>query len=217
MIDKIKGLDAERAKSLLDDFMEVYMDKGFGLMNKTEIETLMYHVFKKHGLLTGKCFEDSFKLQIPEAKARKLIYDSQVKYAGRNEDELTAYLRKSVGNCLTHAFLSKSGKEIRFAIEDRYLRVALNAKLRANHYFADTSFNKDIISLDENAFREMILILVPNFQKDDVLERLNAVDLTKETKEKKDAKEIVKDFIKEIVVQGAVEGLKQIGNMMMSL
>ncbi len=217
MIDKIKGLDAERAKSLLDDFMEVYMDKGFGLMNKTEIETLMYHVFKKHGLLTGKCFEDSFKLQIPEAKARKLIYDSQVKYAGRNEDELTAYLRKSVGNCLTHAFLSKSGKEIRFAIEDRYLRVALNAKLRANHYFADTSFNKDIISLDENAFREMILILVPNFQKDDVLERLNAVDLTKETKEKKDAKEIVKDFIKEIVVQGAVEGLKQIGNMMISL
>lgn len=216
-MDKIKGLDAERAKSLLDDFMEVYMDKGFGLMNKTEIETLMYHVFKKHGLLTGKCFEDSFKLQIPEAKARKLIYDSQVKYAGRNEDELTAYLRKSVGNCLTHAFLSKSGKEIRFAIEDRYLRVALNAKLRANHYFADTSFNKDIISLDENAFREMILILVPNFQKDDVLERLNAVDLTKETKEKKDAKEIVKDFIKEIVVQGAVDGLKQIGNMMISL
>lgn len=111
-----------------------------------------------------------------------------MKYAGRNEDELTAYLRKSVGNCLTHAFLSKSGKEIRFAIEDRYLRVALNAKLRANHYFADTSFNKDIISLDENAFREMILILVPNFQKDDVLERLNAVDLTKEAKEKKRCK-----------------------------
>lgn len=217
MIDKIKGLDAEHAKSLLDDFMEVYMDKGFGLMNKTEIETLMYHVFKKHGLLSGKCFDDSFKLQIPEAKARKLIYDSQVKYAGRNEDELTAYLRKSVGDCLTHAFLSKSGKEIRFAIEDRYLRVALNAKLRANHYFADTSFNKDIISLDENAFREMILILVPNFQKDDVLDRLNAVDLTKETKEKEDAKEIVKDFIKEIVVQGSVDGLKQIGKMMMGV
>ena len=216
MINKIKGLDAEHAKLLLDDFMEVYMDKGFGVMNKAEIETLMYHVFKKHGLLTGKCFDDSFKLQIPEAKARKLIYDSQVKYAGRNEDELTAYLRKSVGDCLTHAFLSKSGKEIRFAIEDRYLRVALNAKLRANHYFADTSFNKDIISLDENAFREMILILVPNFQKDNVLERLDAVDLTKETKEKEDAKEIVKDFIKEIFITGTIEGIKQIGSLMIN-
>ena len=214
MINKIKGLDAEHAKRLLDDFMEVYMDKGFGVMNKTEIETLMYHVFKKHGLLTGKCFDDSFKLQIPEAKARKLIYESQVKYSGRNEDELTAYLRTSVGECLTHAFLSKNGKEIRFAIEDRYLRVALNAKLRANHYFADTSFNKDIISLDENAFREMILMLVPNFQKDEVLARLNAVALSAETRAKEEAKEIVKDFIKEIVVQGTVEGVKQIGGLM---
>lgn len=158
---------------------------------------------------------NSFKLQIPEAKARKLIYESQVKYAGRNENELTAYLRTSVGECLTHAFLSKNGKEIRFAIEDRYLRVALNAKLRANHYFADTSFNKDIISLDENAFREMILILVPNFQKDEVLAKLNAVALSEETRAKDDAKEIVKDFIKEIVLQGAVDGVKQIGGMMM--
>ena len=33
MINKIKGLDAEHAKRLLDDFMEVYMDKGFGVMN----------------------------------------------------------------------------------------------------------------------------------------------------------------------------------------
>ena len=137
-----------------------------------------------------------------------------MKYAGRNEDELTTYLRTTVGKCLTHAFLSKNGKEIRFAIEDRYLRVALNAKLRANHYFADTSFNKDIISLDENAFREMIFILVPNFQKDEVLAKLNAVVLSEETKAKNDAKEIVKDFIKEIVVQGSVEGIMQIGKWM---
>ena len=214
MINKIKGLNAEEAQRLLDDFMEVYMDKGFGVMNKTEIETLMYHVFKKHGLLTGKCFDDSFKLQIPEAKARKLIYESQVKYAGRNEDELTAYLRTSVGQCLTHAFLSKNGKEIRFAIEDRYLRVALNAKLRANHYFADTSFNKDIISLDENAFREMILMLVPNFQKDEVLAKLNAVKLSEETIAKDDAKEIVKDSIKEIFDKAIIKGIMQIGDLM---
>ena len=217
MIDKIKNLDSEQAKSLLDDFLEVYMDKGFGVMNKTEIETLMYHVFKKHGLLTGKCFDDSFNLQIPEAKARKLIYESQVKYAGRNEDELTAYLRISVGECLKHAFISKNGKEIRFAIEDKYLRVALNAKLRANHYFADTSFNKDIISLDENAFREMILILVPNFQNKEVLDKFDEVVLPAETRAKGDAKEIVKEIIKNIIVQGAIEGIKQIGDMMIGL
>lgn len=214
MITKIRNLDAAQSKLLLEDFMEIYLDKGFGVMNKTEIETLMYHVLKKHGLLTGKCFDDSLKLLIPEAKARKLIYESQVKYSGRNEDELTDYLRTSVGGCLQHAFLSKNGKEIRFAIEDRYLRVALNAKLRANHYFADTSFNKDIISLDENAFREMVLLLVPNFQKEEVLARLNAVAVSAETRAKEDAKEIFKDIIKEIMTQGAIDGIKQIGSFM---
>lgn len=57
-------------------------------------------------------------------------------------------------------------------------------------------------------------MLVPNFQKDEVLARLNAVALSAETRAKEDAKEIVKDFIKEIVVQGTVEGVKQIGVLM---
>lgn len=216
MIEKIKKLDDKNAKSLLVDFMEVYMDKGFGMMNKTDIETLIYHVFKKYGLLSGKCFDDSFALQISEAKARKMIYESQVKYAGLDRDNLMLYLRKSVGELLTHAYLSKNGKEIRFAIEDKYLRVALNAKLRSNHYFADTSFNKDIVSLDENAFSEMIILLVPNFQKDDVLKKVTAITVEEDVKAK-DNPEFVKDIVKQIMASLSVEGLNQLGSYLISL
>lgn len=216
MINKIKSLDEKKAKALLEDFMEIYLDKGFGVMNKTEIEILMYHVFKKHELLTGKCFDDSFKLQITEAKARKLIYDAQVKYADMDENKLADYLRTSVGNCLVHAFFSKSGKEIRFAIEDKYLRVALNAKLRENYYFADTSFNKDIISLDENAFREMILLLVPNYQKVDVLNRFKDLDLLEESTAQEYVKDIIKDIIKKIFVKGTIKGVVELGRMMLA-
>ena len=206
MKEKIKNLDQDIAKDLLTDFMNVYLDKGFGVMNKTEIETLLYHVLKKHNLLTGKCFNDSLFLQIPEAKARKLIYEAQVKYANMDQDALTAYLRKSVGECLTRAFLSKTGKEIKFAIEDKYLRVALNAKLRENNYFADSSFNKDIISLDEEAFREMVLLLVPNVEKDEVLEKLTAIELADEVKNK-EAKEIILDIVFEPEVNQIYTGI----------
>lgn len=214
MKEAIQQLPDHKAKELLIDVMNVYFDKGFGVMNKTEIEILLYQAFRKHGLLEGKCFNDSLKLQIPEAKARKLIYESQVKYGNRNEDELECYLRKSVGECLTHAFFVKNNKEVRFAVEDKYIRVALNAKLRANNYFADTSFNKDIISLDEEAFIKMVSLLVPNYQKDLVLEKLTAVDLTGETREK-EVKDIVVAFIKEMMVQGSVEALKQVGDLML--
>ena len=110
MKDYINRLDDNKAKEILKDIMGVYFDKGFGIMNKTEIETLIYFAFKKHGLLTGKCFDDSQKLQITEAKARKLIYESQVKYEKRDKNALDAYLRKYIGECLTHATLVKDNK-----------------------------------------------------------------------------------------------------------
>ena len=213
MIEAINRLEDAKAKMILAEIMGVYLEKGFGVMNKTEFETLLYDVLRKHGLLTGKCFDDSFKLRIPEAKARKLIYESQVKYSNLNKDDFDSYLRKSVGECLAHAYLVKNNKEIRFAIEDKYLRIALNAKLRERHYFADTSFNKDIISLDEEAFKEMLSILVPNFQRDQVLANLNAVQVL----ENDNMKDFVLSFIKEAMLQGSLEAIKQIGTLLIAL
>jgi hypothetical protein len=213
MIEAINRLEDAKAKMILAEIMGVYLEKGFGVMNKTEFETLLYDVLRRHGLLTGKCFDDSFKLRIPEAKARKLIYESQVKYSNLNKDDFDSYLRKSVGECLAHAYLVKNNKEIRFAIEDKYLRIALNAKLRERHYFADTSFNKDIISLDEEAFKEMLSILVPNFQRDQVLANLNAVQVP----ENDNMKDFVLSFIKEAMLQGSLEAIKQIGTLLIAL
>ena len=213
MIEAINRLEDAKAKIILAEIMGVYLEKGFGVMNKTEFETLLYDVLRKHGLLTGKCFDDSFKLRIPEAKARKLIYESQVKYSNLNKDDFDSYLRKSVGECLAHAYLVKNNKEIRFAIEDKYLRIALNAKLRERHYFADTSFNKDIISLDEEAFKEMLSILVPNFQRDQVLANLNAVQVP----ENDNMKDFVLSFIKEAMLKGSLEAIKQIGTLLIAL
>lgn len=205
MIEEIKKLEADKAKNLLTDFMEIYLSHGFGTMNKTDMETLMYHVLKEHKVLSGKCFEDSLELKIPEAKARKLIYESQVKYAGFDENKF----RKSLGDILTRAFLSKNGKEIRFAIEDKYMQVVLNAKLRGNNRFADTSFNRDIVSMDGETFAEMIDWLVPNIQPNEVLEKLTAIDI-KESVKNGDGKDWLKSVVGKIIETASVQGLAQL-------
>lgn len=209
MKQTIAELPESKAKDILVDIMSVYFDKGFGIMNKTEIEILLFHVLKKHEILKGKCFEDSLKLKISEAKARKLIYESQVKYTPYNENELYSYLRTSVGECLKNAYFAKNNKEIRFAIEDKFLRVALNAKLRQNNYFTDTSFNKDIVSLDENAFKTMVALLVPNTSKNQVLEKFTAIELDEETK-RRTLGEIVKKYAKEAFVNVSIDAIKEI-------
>ena len=191
MKNNIEKLKSKEAEKILKEIMDVYLERGFGVMNKTEFETLLYHVFKKNGLLTGKCFDDSLKLQITESKARKLIYESQIRYEKREKNDLDAYLRISLGIHLKNAHFvkNKTNDEIRFAIEDKYLRVALNAKLRECDYFADTSFNKDIVSLNKEMFEQVITLLVPNFDKDEVLERLKSIDNLDEK-----GKEIVEVF-----------------------
>lgn len=223
--DKIAKVKDSDAKNILKDIMIVYLDKGFGLMNKTEIETLFYHVFRSHNLLSGKCFDDSYALQIPESKARKLIYESQVKYGSRNESVRDANLRKKVGEYLLNAkFVVNKSKgeskgEIRFAIEDKYIRVALNAKLRENYYFADTSFNTDIISLDEEAFKQLVSSLVSNYDKDAVYgnfeEKLKGNQNVKENtgliealKDKKDCDDFVKIIFEKFASETISIGLK---------
>lgn len=91
----------------------------------------------------------------------------------------------------------------------------IKLRLRANNYFADTSFNKDIISLDEASFIKMVTLLVPNFQKDQVLEKLTAVELADEIKEQ-EAKDIVVSFIKKLIIEGSLEALKQVGALMLA-
>lgn len=210
MKDKINGLEPAKAKKVLTEILDVYLDKGFGVMNKTEIETLLYHVLRNNKLLTGKCFDDSFALQITEAKARKLIYESQIKYGERDKNALLLHLRKSVGECLTRAYFSNNNKTIKFAIEDKYLRIALNAYLREHNYFADTSFNTDIVSIDENAFAQIVPILVPNYQVQDVLANVNVDAITDETKAK-EGDSFWPSLTKDLMVAGALEGIKQIG------
>ena len=213
MKDKINGLDPEKAKKVLAEILNVYLDKGFGVMNKTEIEILLYHVLRTNGLLSGKCFDDSFALQITEAKARKLIYESQIKYSERDKDALLLHLRKSVGKCLTRAYFSNNNKTIKFAIEDKYLRIALSAYLREHDYFADTSFNTDIVSIDENAFAKIVPILVPNYQVEDVLANVNVDAIQQETKAK-EGESFWSSLTKDLMVEGSLEGIKQIGNWM---
>lgn len=208
MIKKIKNLSDSDAKKMLEGFFSVYFEKGFGVMNKTDIETLLYHVLKERNLLNGKCFDDSLALQISEAKARKLNYDSKVKYLYRNQEEVDVYLKKEVGRYLKKARFSSNGKEIIFAIEDKYLRVALNAKMRAEGDFSDSSFNKDIVSLDKETFYEMISSLLSECEVKEIEKNLTAVPVDKSRGE------ILKRFIYKVFEIGDISGIFEIGSIL---
>ena len=97
-------------------------------------------------------------------------------------------------------------------MEDKYLRVALNAHLRANNLFADSSFNKDIISLDKVTFEKMFHLLVPNDQQDKVLNKMKEVGLLdSKTIQNNDLKSLINNIVSGITV----EALTNLGKVLM--
>lgn len=155
------------------EFLQIYLSKGFGLMNKSEMEILLYHLLVKHKVLKNKCFDDSLDLEIPETKVRKLIYESELKYGIKDSEKRDYEFRLRIGECLQNAYFDKAGTHVQFAVESQYLRNYIYAKLRDNHKHADSSFNKDIVSVNYDALATLIKMTIPNKKEKEFIERLS--------------------------------------------
>lgn len=133
-------------------FEHHYLGRGFGSMNKAELEALFFFLLKQSDSFKGKTnFEISLELQIPEAKVRRLAYESELRY-GNHE-----YADKELIEVLISSHIDTSDKKkIQFAIEDKYVQSFLSARLKSINHFADTSFNPEIVTLSASAFADLL-------------------------------------------------------------
>ena len=136
-----------------EDFIAQYNKVGFGSMNKNDFEVLIFHLLCEHGDLKEKSVYDiSAALQIPETKVRRLAYEATLKYSNRDE----SYVRDKIFQLLQNAYLIADGKKIQFAVEDKFIKMSINAKLKKLGHFADSSFNSEVASINIDAFIDLL-------------------------------------------------------------
>ena len=146
-------MELKQPTTFAQEFIKIYMQNGFGMMNKSELETLIFHLLIKDEILSKKSiFEISRALHIPESKVRKLIYESDLRYG----DISDSYVRNTFLACLHNANFQASNNKIEFPLEDKLVRSAIDDKLRSKGYFSDTSHNRDIFSIHLDAFIALI-------------------------------------------------------------
>lgn len=151
-------INAKNKAKFADDFIEQYNRVGFGSMNKNDFEVLIFHLLCEHGDLKGKsAYEMSTSLQIPEAKVRRLAYEATLKYARRDE----SFVKEQFFQLLQNAHLVADGKKIQFAVEDKFIKMSINAKLKELGHFADSSFNSEVASINIDAFIDLLENLYP--------------------------------------------------------
>lgn len=135
---------------------------SFGSMNKTDYETALFWLLLKNEFMNKSDFEISLLLKIPESKVRTLRYQVHLKFLETDEKEILNELKQILIQCKYRV----QGDKIQFAITDKLYWSYLFNLLNKNGRFADTSYNKDIISLSAKDLLYILVIIFPESKED---------------------------------------------------
>ena len=172
-------------------FIERYLHNGFGIMNKGELETLIFYLLRKDASFkTMSIFEISRTLHISEAKVRKLIYDADLRY-GKTDDE---FVINEFFRYIKQAKILSDGSRIMFPIDNKVVRSAVDDRLKSLGHFSDTSFNRDIFSIQTDAFVDLINSYYEDDVKEEIISKCSTC-IKSDDKNKITFKLILKEFI----------------------
>lgn len=142
----------KKPKEFLREFLDEYLSDGFGAKTKREIDILLMSLLMKHAGLADKSNQElSIMLQTPTSRIKGLRYEARLKYPPEPE-----YVKREFLYLLTRSQFDFEKGKIIFAVEDEFLRQAIQGELKAKGMFADTSFNTEIVKIDRKALEEVI-------------------------------------------------------------
>ena len=144
-------------KAALDSFLHEFLTPAFGALPKGEIELQILKLLVELDAI-GKnpsIYELVSKLKITRAKARKLIYDRELRT--RTTEDLDNEVRELLKNPL----IQKSGESFVLEVENPLVADHLRSKLKRLNHVTDGSFSPSIVSLTLNAIVALIEDEVP--------------------------------------------------------
>jgi hypothetical protein len=119
-------LSVKKPQEFVQEFLEEYLSNGIGAKNKREIDILVMNLLMKHAGLADKSnHEISILLQAPESKIKRLRYEARLKYPPAAD-----YVKKEFLYVLARSQFDYSRGRIVFAIEDDFLRHAIQGQLK---------------------------------------------------------------------------------------
>lgn len=142
MSDKL--IHEDKAEEFVEQFLNEYLKEGFSSLPKREVDILVMNLLLNMGDLAGESNQDlSVRLRATESKIKRLRYEARLKYPPDPE-----YVQREFFYILSKSKYAIDTGKIIFAIEDEYIRHAIQGKLKAKGMFADTSFNTELIKID---------------------------------------------------------------------
>jgi len=157
LIDKVtKG----KEKEFLSEFLEHFLDKGLGSLNKSETDIFIFHLldkFQNENGLSLSNYEWSSLLKISERKIKNLRLQVGIRYASDNEeDEFHLWLR--LLELISEGYIEFDGKDkVIVTIENPYLLRFIEHQLKTLKLpTTDYGFNKERVKLKTTSLEKLL-------------------------------------------------------------
>ncbi len=174
-----------------DEFVDYYLSRGFGSMNKNDFEVLLFNQLRYTELCGKSNYEISVFLKIPETKVKRLRYEADLKYGNYGNQTKEEYYKERFDIIAKNAKVKNKGKNILFAIEDVAFRKYIESLLKKGNLFSDSSFNSEIINL----YVEDYLYLLREFYGESEVEKLKKDIKKKAQDEETPVKDLLSKFL----------------------
>lgn len=147
--------DFNKKVQFTDEFLNQYINKGFGTISKKEIDLLVFHLLSELADLDKiSNYNVALKLKLTPTKIKNLRFERRLKYCQLTEEQIKDTFIESLKKSALK--VNKSSKCIILSIEDTFIREAIKAKLKELYQLSDSSFNSELITLDFDAFASLM-------------------------------------------------------------
>lgn len=183
----IKNFSSSQLEFFAKTFLDSYFQNGFGRMSKTEIDILVFHLLASTSLTSFSNYEFSRILKISETKVKSLRYEASLRYDNHDDDSLKCKFASIIKNDNFKVF----GDKIVICIEDKLLRNFIDYRLKSIGSFSDSSFNRELMTINSDMFMELLKSLYGDKAFFKLEKELNNKDMVGN-----DLKMYLKEFLK---------------------
>lgn len=143
------------------EFLDTYLQQGFGSMTKHDFELLIYHLLaNKTDLLENKStYEISNLLSLTENKIKNIQLESYLKYEHKNHKSCIDKVISEIQAANIKPELD--GNKVKFTLDNPILKRELEHAIKKIGYNVDYSFNKDIVSINIISFISSLKMTYP--------------------------------------------------------
>src|SRR5690625_952157 len=150
----IGTLSEEQCKEVLANLLERYLTPAFGALPKLEVELIVLEAFVQLDAISTdpQSYELVSKLKVTRAKARKLIYERELRRL--SQEDLDARVKE----LLTEPLVDRRGDQFILEVDNPLLSDHLRDTIQKLGYITDGSFSPSLVKLSIDAFAALIEI-----------------------------------------------------------